>query len=140
MLSSLWRRHERSQDPRRKRRLLPGCDYLADVYPDPADDAPLFLGRKLGGTRTPGVSALDWGKPWEWDAYAKRVFRLAVAGLNPKIRLHYLRHFSCSNSVEAGQSVDRVAQRHGHADPAFTSRGTSTRSMSPPPPTWPLSM
>jgi len=56
--------------------------------------------------------------------FAKKVLKpaFAAAGLDPKTRLHDLRHFSCSNSVEAGQSVNRVAQRHGHADPGFTSR------------------
>jgi integrase len=99
-------------------------DYLANVHPDPRPDAPMFPGRRNGGLHDTSLSALDWDKPWDRDAFSKRVLKPALlrAGLPSRTRLHDLRHFSCSNSVESGQSVNRVAQRHGHADPAFTSR------------------
>jgi integrase len=53
---------------------------------------------------------------WWW----KRV--RADAGLDPKRRLHELRHWSATHAIAGGHDVRSVAARLGHADPTTTMR------------------
>jgi integrase len=46
----------------------------------------------------------------------------ALAGLDPKWRLHDLRHWSATMAIGAGTDVRTVAGRLGHANPAMTLR------------------
>jgi len=45
-----------------------------------------------------------------------------LAGLDPRWRLHDLRHFAASMAIAAGHDVRTVAGRLGHANPAMTLR------------------
>jgi len=64
-----------------------------------------------------GGGALDYGKPWERDAFYKRQFKpaLAAAGLPPTVRLHDLRHTAGSLMLRAGIEPYRVAEYLGHS-------------------------
>jgi integrase len=45
-----------------------------------------------------------------------------AAGIDPKWRLHDLRHFAATVAIGAGHDIRTVAHRLGHADPAMTLR------------------
>lgn len=45
-----------------------------------------------------------------------------LAGIDPKWRLHDLRHWSATHAIASGQDVRTVANRLGHADPSMTLR------------------
>lgn len=62
--------------------------------------------------RTPAPDRIGW-----WWTRARR-----LAAIDPKWRLHDLRHFSASQSIAAGHDVRTVAGRLGHADPSMTMR------------------
>jgi integrase len=53
---------------------------------------------------------------WWWRRSAREV------GLDPKWRLHDLRHFSATMAIAAGHDIRTVANRLGHANPAMTLR------------------
>ncbi len=98
------------------------CDRLAAYlaqHPHRADrDHPLWPGRTNGGQarfeHAPG--SLDWGKPWDRDAFYKRQFRpaLEACGL-PPMRLHDLRHTAASLMLTAGIDRFEVAKALGHS-------------------------
>ncbi|MCP4384711.1 MAG: tyrosine-type recombinase/integrase [Hyphomicrobiales bacterium] len=48
---------------------------------------------------------------WSWRRSRE------LAGIDPKWRLHNLRHWSTTQSITSGQDVRTVANRLGHADP-----------------------
>ena len=45
-----------------------------------------------------------------------------LAGIDPRWRLHDLRHWSATEAIASGQDVRTVANRLGHSDPAMTLR------------------
>ncbi len=77
------------------------------------------------------VEREPWG-PWilavgERPANPERItawWRRAagIAGLDPKWRLHDLRHWSATTAIAAGHDIRTVANRLGHANPAMTLR------------------
>jgi integrase len=62
--------------------------------------------------RTPAPDRLGW-----WWTRARR-----LSGIDPKWRLHDLRHFSATQSIAGGHDVRTVAARLGHADASMTMR------------------
>ncbi len=71
---------------------------------------------------SPFLFSLDAGPPsparigWWWSR-ARR-----AAGIDPKWRLHDLRHWTATTAISSGHDVRTVAGRLGHANPAMTMR------------------
>ena len=62
--------------------------------------------------RPPAPDRVGW-----WWSRARR-----IAGIDPKWRLHDLRHFSATQAIAGGHDVRTVAARLGHADASMTMR------------------
>jgi integrase len=58
--------------------------------------------------------------PERITAWWRRAAR--IASLDPKWRLHDLRHWSATTAIAAGHNIRTVANRLGHANPAMTLR------------------
>ena len=89
------------------------------------DDRTLQMIRELRLRRqalTPWMFGEDPGTPapdrigWWWRRAR------ALAGIDPKWRLHDLRHFSATQAIAGGHDVRSVAARLGHADASMTMR------------------
>lgn len=71
---------------------------------------------------SPFVFSLDAGPPsparigWWWSRARH------AAGIDPKWRLHDLRHWTATAAISSGHDVRTVAGRLGHANPAMTMR------------------
>jgi integrase len=71
---------------------------------------------------SPFVFSLEQGPPsparigWWWTRARK------AAGIDPKWRLHDLRHWTATAAIGSGHHVRTVASRLGHANPAMTMR------------------
>ena len=73
-----------------------------------------------GGVRgccTPGERPLNPERLTSWWRLARR-----DAGLDPRWRLHDLRHWSATEAIGRGHDIRTVAGRLGHANPAMTLR------------------
>jgi integrase len=68
------------------------------------------------------------GQPLRPDSVSQAFKREVASSGLPRIRLHDLRHGHASHSLAAQASLREVADRLGHADPAFTLR-TYTHSL-----------
>lgn len=62
------------------------------------------------GDRPPSPDAIGW-----WWRHARE-----AAGIDPRWRLHDLRHWSATTAIGLGTDVRTVANRLGHANPAMT--------------------
>ncbi|MDP9075125.1 MAG: site-specific integrase, partial [Actinomycetota bacterium] len=66
-------------------------------------------------------SEVDGSRPWRpyrWTSVWRRVRQ--KAGIDPKVRLHDLRHFAATHLLDSGVPVKTVSARLGHARPATT--------------------
>jgi integrase len=89
------------------------------------DPATLSMLASLGAEREPwGRWILAVGErpvnPERITAWWRRA--AGIAGLDPKWRLHDLRHWSATTAIAAGHDIRTVANRLGHANPAMTLR------------------
>ncbi len=96
------------------------------AHPRAADpDAPLFPARTSRTATGKGVRSepFDWSTCIESGTFRQRRFRpaLETAGLNPKVRLHDLRHSFGTALVEADQPILKVSRLMGHASIQTTS-------------------
>lgn len=62
------------------------------------------------GDRPPSPDAITW-----WWRHARQ-----AAGIDPKWRLHDLRHWSATTAIGLGADIRTVANRLGHSNPAMT--------------------
>ncbi len=57
-------------------------------------------------------------RPFHWTSAWRRLRE--KAGIDPRVRLHDLRHFAATRLLDAGIPVKTVSGRLGHARPATT--------------------
>jgi integrase len=93
-----------------------------NVYLDPVSVAEIAALRRQREVVSPYMFSFDAGPPpasrigWWWSRAR------AAAGIDPRWRLHDLRHWSATVATSCGTDVRTVAGRLGHANAAMTLR------------------
>ncbi len=105
--------------------------YLTRTHPTPAPDAPLFPGRYCGGythganRRHPDAhrhGEVNWDVRVDPASFYRNVFKPALvrAKLDPRTRLHDLRHSYASLALQRGASPYWLSEQLGHSSYRIT--------------------